>query len=150
MSPCPARRPYHRRRLIEMQLRLKDEPKEWRKTALLTVLGLALISSILRWRHVFGNRAWLIILSILALIAICAMLRPRWFRGYHLFSMRLGFVVSRVLGWILLMLFFLFILTPVGWILRMMGKDLLQLKRVPDAATYWQPAKENSPLDRLF
>jgi hypothetical protein len=133
-----------------MELNLKDEPKEWRKTALLTVLGLALISSILRWRHVLGTRAWLTTLSVLAIIAISAILQPRWFRGYHLFSMRLGFVVSRILGRILLMLFFLFILTPVGWILRLLGKDLLQLNRPHDAKTYWQPAKENSPLDRLF
>ena len=133
-----------------MDLNLKDEPKEWRKTALLSALGLALIASLLRWRHGLGNKAWLIILSGVALAAICALLQPRWFRGYHLFSMRIGFVVSRILGRILLMLFFLFILTPFGWILRMTGKDLLQLKRRPDAPTYWQSAKESSPLDRLF
>ena len=133
-----------------MKLKLKDEPKEWRKTALLTVLGLGLISSLLRWRHVFGTRTWLTILSVLALIAICASLRPRWFRSYHLFSMRLGFVVSRVLGRILLTLFFLFVLTPVGWILRLLGKDLLQLKRRSNATTHWQPSKEPSSLDRLF
>lgn len=133
-----------------MELNLKDESKEWRKSALLSVLGLALITSLLRWRHIFGNRAWLMILSVLALIAICAVLWPRCFRGYHLFSMRLGFGISRILGRILLILFFLFILTPFGWILRMMGKDLLQLKRPPNAATYWEPAKEQSPLDRLF
>ena len=133
-----------------MELNLKDEPKEWRKSALLSVVGLALITSLLRWRHVLGNRPWPIILSVLALIAICAALRPRWFRGYHLLSMRLGFVLSRVLGRVLLMLFFLFILTPLGWMLRMMGKDLLQLKRRPDAATYWERAKEQGPLDRLF
>ena len=131
-------------------MNLKDEPKEWRKSALLSVLGLALLTSLLRWRHALGNRAWLIILSALALVAICAVLWPRLFRGYHLLSMRLGFVVSRVLGRILLILFFVFILTPLGWILRAMGKDLLQLKPRPDAATYWEPAKEQSPLDRLF
>jgi multisubunit Na+/H+ antiporter MnhG subunit len=133
-----------------MDLNLKDEPKEWRKTALLSAAGLALVTSLLRWRHGLGTRVWLIILSVLLLAAICAMLQPRWFRGYHLFSMRLGFVISRFLGRILLMLFFLSILTPVGWILRMMGKDLLQLKRRPDATTCWEPAKEQSPLDRLF
>ena len=133
-----------------MELNLKDEPKEWRKSALLSALGLAFVSSVLRWRHVLGNRAWLTILLILALIAIGAMLRPRWFRGYHLFSMQLGFVISRILGRALLMLFFLFILTPFGWILRMTRKDLLQLKRRPDATTYWQTSKESSPLDRLF
>ena len=133
-----------------MQLNLKDEPKEWRKSALLTALGLALICSILRWRHVLGTRAWLTILSVLALVAVCAILWPRCFRSYHLFSMRLGFVVSRILGRILLTLFFLFVLTPLGWVLRLMGKDLLQLKRRSETTTYWQTAKENSPLDRLF
>jgi hypothetical protein len=133
-----------------MQLNLKDEPKEWRKSALLAAFGLALISSVLRWRHVFGTRAWLSVLSVLALVAIGAMLRPRWFRGYHLFSMRVGFAVSKILGRILLMLFFLFVLTPVGWILRLTGKDLLQLKRLPNATTYWQQSNGSSPLDRLF
>lgn len=139
-----------RRNRIDMELKLKDEPKEWRKTALLTLLGLALISSVLRWRHVYGTRTWLTIVSILALIALCAFWQPRWFRGYHLFSMRLGFVVSRILGRILLMLFFLFVLTPLGWILRLTGKDLLQLKRPSNTTSYWQAAKEDSPLDRLF
>lgn len=135
---------------MNMDLNLKDEPKEWRKSALLAAVGLALISSLLRWRHVLGNRTWLIVLAILALTAICALLQPRWFRGYHLFSMRLGFAISRILGRVLLMFFFLFILTPVGWILRITGKDLLQLKRLPDAKTYWQKSKESSSLDRLF
>ena len=133
-----------------MKLNLKDEPKEWRKSALLAALGLALISSVLRWRHVLGTRVWLMILCILTLVAVCAILQPRWFRGYHLFSMRVGFAVSKILGRILLMLFFLFVLTPVGRILRVTGKDLLQLKRDSNATTYWQPSKESSSLDRLF
>ena len=133
-----------------MKLNLKDEPKEWRKSTLLTTLGLALMSCVLRWRHVLGNRAWLIALFILALIAVCAVLQPRWFRGYHLFSMRFGFAASKFFGRIMLVLFFLFILMPVGWILRLAGKDLLQLKRPSEAKTYWHNAKECSSLDRLF
>ncbi|HEV2330031.1 MAG TPA: hypothetical protein VGY56_14715 [Verrucomicrobiae bacterium] len=133
-----------------MEFNLKDEPREWRKSALLAALGLAIINSVLRWRHVLGNRGWLILLCVLAVICISAILQPRWFRGYHLFSMRLGFAISRILGQVLLMLFFLLILTPVGWILRIAGKDLLQFKRLPDAKTYWQPSNESSPLESLF
>ncbi|MGH7943151.1 MAG: hypothetical protein ACREFR_18990, partial [Limisphaerales bacterium] len=120
-----------------MELNLKDEPGEWRKSALLSLIGLGLIGSLLRWRHLLGNRGWLILLSILALIAIWAALQPRWFRGYYLFSMRAGFLTSRVLGAIILILFFVFILTPAGWMLRMIGKDLLQLRRPSNATTYW-------------
>lgn len=133
-----------------MKLNLKDEPKEWRKSALLAALGLALISSVLHWRHVFGTRAWLGMLAALALTALAATLQPRWFRGYHRFSMRLGFALSQFLGRVALILFFGFILTPVGLLLRLAGKDPLQLRRPAQADTYWRPAKAPGPLDRLF
>ncbi len=133
-----------------MKLNLKDEPKEWRKSALLLILGLALISSLLQWRKHLPQNAWLVVMGALAATALVAILRPRWFRGYHLISMRLGFIISRVLGRVLLTAFFIFILTPMGWMLRLMGKDPLQLTRPPNAATHWHPSKESSPLDRLF
>ena len=133
-----------------MKLNLKDEPKEWRKSALLAIFGLALISSVLRWRHVITNQNWLIALAVLALLGMVASAQPRWFRGYHLFSMRLGFVISRFLGAIFLVLFFLLILTPVGWLLRLSGKDPLRLKCLPQPDTYWQSAKDCAPLDRMF
>lgn len=133
-----------------MKLNLKDEPKEWRKSALLAVLGLALISSVLRWRNVLANKTWLAVLAALAIVALAAVLQPRWFRGWHRFSMRLGFVLSQFLGRVVLVLFFIFILTPVGLVLRLAGKDPLQLERPANAETFWQTAKDPSPLDRLF
>jgi len=133
-----------------MKLNLKDEPGHWRKSALLTLLGMALICLVLRWRHALGSRTWLVVLSLLVLIAIAAVLQPRWFRWYHIFSMRLGFAVSQVLGWVLLVLFFLFVITPMSWILRLAGKDTLQIKHSSSADTYWQKTKGFSPLDRLF
>ncbi len=133
-----------------MKLNLKDEPRQWRKSALLAAFGLMLVSLLLHWRHVLTTPIWLAIVAGLAVVMLAALLRPRWFRGYHLFSMRLGFAMSRIIGRVLLILFFLFILTPVGWILQLAGKDPLQLKRPVNATTFWQPAKDTSPLDRLF
>jgi hypothetical protein len=133
-----------------MKLNLKDEPREWRKSALLASLGLALISSLLRWRHHLAQQTWLLVLAVLAAVALAALLQPRWFRAYHLISMRAGFALSQVLGRLALVLFFLFVLTPAGLILRLAGKDPLQLKRPEKAETFWQTAKEASPLDRMF
>jgi hypothetical protein len=133
-----------------MKLNLKDEPKEWRKSALLTIFGLALIVSLLRWRRHFPQNAWLAVLAVLGATALAAIFRPRWFRGFHLFSMQLGFIISQLLGRAILAVFFIIIVTPMGWILRLAGKDPLQLRRPRNAETYWSPARESSPLDRLF
>jgi hypothetical protein len=133
-----------------MQLNLKDEPREWRKSAVLTLFGLALISSLMRWRHVLSTTSWLVALAALAALILAALFQPRWFRPYHLFSMRFGFVLSQQLGRVALILFFALVLLPVGLILRWTGHDPLQLRRRPGAPSYWQNAREPGPLDRLF
>jgi hypothetical protein len=138
------------RRRIEMKLNFKEDPKEWRKSALLTALGLAIISSLLCWRRHLPVNVWRALLAGLVLITVCAILQPRWFRGWYRVSLRLGFYSSQFIGRCVLFLFFIVIMTPLGWVLRLAGKDLLQLKRPRNAATHWRPAKDYGPLDRLF
>lgn len=129
---------------------LKEVPGEWRKSALMTALGLAVLSSLLRWRHVLTDKTWFAVFVLLGIVAICALWRPRWFRGYYRFSTRVGFAVSQFLARLVLILFFFLILTPVGLMLRLAGKDALQLRPRRGATTYWQPARDYSPLNRLF
>ena len=133
-----------------MKLNFKEDPKEWRKSALLTVLGLAIISSLLRWRKHLSAHHWYALLALIAVVAICAVLKPSWFRGWYRLSLRLGFYSSQFIGRCVLAVFFIFILTPLGWGLRLMGKDPLQLKQPHNAKTYWHQAKEPNSLDRLF
>jgi hypothetical protein len=133
-----------------MKLIYKEDPKEWRKSALLAALGLAILSSFLRWRRHLPVNFWHALLALLGLVAICAVLQPRWFRGWYRLSLRLGFYSSQFIGRCVLAVFFIFILTPLGWVLRLMGKDPLQLKRPHNAATYWHQARDCNPLDRLF
>jgi len=83
-------------------------------------------------------------------VAICAVLQPRWFRGWYRLSLRLGFYSSQFIGRCVLAVFFIFILTPLGFVLRLIGKDPLQLKRPHNVATYWHQARDCNPLDRLF
>ena len=88
--------------------------------------------------------------AVLAVVAVGALLQPRWFRGWYRLSLRLGFYSSQFIGRGVLALLFIFILTPLGLVLRLAGKDPLQLKRPRDAVTCWHPAKNSGPLDRLF
>jgi hypothetical protein len=133
-----------------MKLNLKEDPGAWRKQALLAAFGIALISGVLRWRHVLSAKAFIGMVAVAVLVAICAFVKPRWFRGYYRLSMRLGFYSSQFIGRVLLLVFFIFVMTPLGFLLRLAGKDPLQLKRPRDAASYWNPGKNFGPLDRLF
>lgn len=133
-----------------MKLIFKEDPKEWRKSALLTVLGLAMVSSLLRWRRHLPPEAWPVLLAVLAAVALCALLQPRWFRGWYRLSLRLGFYSSQFISHCVLVLFFFLLITPLGIVLRLAGKEPLQLKPAPDAKTHWQQAKQSTPLDQLY
>ena len=133
-----------------MKLKLKEDPKEWRKSVLLTALGLAVLSSILRWRHVLPVKGWLIALVTLAVIATVACLRPGWFRGFYRVSGTVGFFISQVASFVALALFFILALTPLGFFMRLTGKDALRLKRPRDASSYWNAVEEKSSLGRPF
>ncbi|HWD19041.1 MAG TPA: SxtJ family membrane protein [Verrucomicrobiae bacterium] len=131
-----------------MKLRLKEDPKEWRKVTLLTVGGAAILSCVLRWR-VLPNRPWLGILGFLAVVAALAVARPKTFRGFYRWSVRVGFGMAQAVGFVALSLIFIFVITPMGMVLRICGQDPLRLKR-GQTESYWTTAKPNSPLDRMF
>jgi hypothetical protein len=133
-----------------MKINYKEDPKEWRKSVWLTALGLAILTSLLRWRRQLPANGWYALLALLALAALGALLQARWFRGWYRFSLWVGFHSSQFVGRCVLALFFLFVITPLGLVLRSLGKDSLQLKRPPNTATYWHQARDCNPLDRLF
>jgi hypothetical protein len=132
-----------------MKIKFSEEPKEWRKTAWMTAVGLAVFTTLLRWRHVLPLAVCVVIWAAMAGALVAAAIEPRWFRGLYRFSMRLGFGMSQVAGRIVLAAFFVVILTPVGLVRRALGKDPLRLQRRA-AESYWMAAPPKTPLDRLF
>ena len=133
-----------------MRLHFKEDPREWRKAALLGLIGPAVIFGILRYRRVVSDTCLVAALVVIALVALCAWMRPRWFRGYYRFMNRLGFYIIQALGKVVLAALFFVILTTFGWILRLSGKDFLQLKSPRDKQTFWQTARRDGSLDRMF
>lgn len=133
-----------------MKLHFKEDPREWRKATLLGMIGPSAIAGILRWRGVVSATFLAAVLTLIALVALCAWVRPRWFRGYYRFTTRLGFYTIQIFGKVVLAALFFFILTPIGWLLRLFGKDLLQLKSPRDQQTFWQPARPDGSLDSMF
>lgn len=62
--------------------------------------------------------------------------------------MRLAWILSAIMTRVILTLSFFLVITPFGWFLRLIGKDLLDLERDPDRASYWVPVEEDGPATR--
>src|SRR5260221_9953500 len=133
-----------------MRIKYNENPAAWRKSTLLTILGLTLVSSLLRWRRVMALESWLATLVVLGCVALVACIRPQWFRGYYRFSTWAGFWSSQAVARMLLTVMFILIFLPAGLLMRLCGKDPLHLKRAPGSSSYWCTPKAISPLDRLF
>ena len=80
------------------------------------------------------------------LFLITGFVKPLLLKGIHTvwmaFAFALGWVMSRV---ILTILFFL-VITPMGLLMRLFGKDPMNREITSDASTYWIK-REKKPID---
>jgi hypothetical protein len=71
----------------------------------------------------------------------------RWiFVGWMVAAFPVGWVISRVV----LAALFYGVITPVGLVFRLAGRDALQLRRRPAPETYWAPKPEVTDLRRYL
>jgi hypothetical protein len=130
-------------------LRLKENPREWQK--FVAVLGV--VANLLAWLPWWRGHLRLavpmtvVVLTVLALGA--ALIRPQWFRKFYRGGMKVSFQIGQVIGKVMLTLFFFIVVTPMGLLLRLFGKDLLQIRRSDDK-TWWRPAKNSREFDRMY
>ena len=133
-----------------MKLKLKEEPREWLKFTGVMALAGAIVAFALLRKHVVSREVFIGVMSGLAVALVVCAARPRWFRSFYRAGMTASWHVGQVMGGVLLTILFLLLVTPLGLLLRLMGKDLLELKRLPEATSYWRVAKKPGPLDRQF
>jgi len=133
-----------------MSVRFKDTPSERRKFLLSLSIMLSVVVAVLLWRAIIPwSGAWLAWVAVVVLF--CAGLA--WEvagRCVHRAGMTLGFCMGRVFGTLFLILLFLFVLLPLGMVLRLFRKDLLQMRRWPPVAeSYWKIPRPPGSLDRM-
>ncbi|MGL4398242.1 MAG: hypothetical protein ACRCXD_00105 [Luteolibacter sp.] len=131
-------------------LRLSEKPLEWIKFT--AVIGVAVngVLGLLGWQGALPGAVCLVAAGVAILTVVAAAIRPVWFRGFYRGGMRFSFQIGQIMGKVLLTVFFFVLVTPMGLLLRLLGKDLLQLRKTPEKATYWQKAKNNRDFDRMF
>jgi hypothetical protein len=131
-------------------LRLKENPVEWIKFTAVMGVSLNLATGGLWWHGLVPAAVPLATLGLATAAVVAAMAKPACFRGFYRAGMRVSYEIGQVFGKILLALFFVFLVTPLGLFLRLIGKDLLGLKRAPGQSSYWRATKTNREFDRMF
>ncbi|MBI3415887.1 MAG: hypothetical protein HY043_11345 [Verrucomicrobia bacterium] len=133
-----------------MKLKLKEDPREWRKFALAAAAGSAGVLALLWKRHAVDTGNIRILAGAVALTVLIGLIWPRVVRPVYRAAMTGSFYGGQIVGRVLLSVLFLLVLTPLALLLRVLGKDLLRLKRDPRAQTYWREAKWSDDFDRQF
>ena len=112
---------------------LKTGPRDLRKFGLL-VGGVLAALGILYLRRK-ARYPWFLILGIV-LLAFGVVL-PRVLKYVYIAWMTLAIGLGFLMAHVILTLFFFLIITPLGLVARVVGKDFLNLKLDKQAATYW-------------
>lgn len=123
---------------IEEVKSIKSGPKELRSFGL-TVGGVfALIGLLLCWKGRGAGPALFLTGAglLIAGFAIPSVLKPVQ-KAWMTLALAMGWVMTRVI----LSIVFYLVLTPLGLLVKLSAKDLLDLKLEPDAKSYWHPRK---------
>ena len=134
--------------LIEINWR--PSRKELRKFAAITLIASAIISLLLyalkglaiQWVAIICAAGFVIFLSSLVYIKMTRII----YLSLILVTLPIGYAVS----FILLAAFYFLLLTPLGLVFRLVGRDPLGRKFDRDAESYWVAHRRPESLDRYF
>ena len=83
--------------------------------------------------------------ALAAAFGLVALLRPALLAGLNRWWLKLGLLLGRIVSPIALGILFYGVLTPIGVVMRLAGKDPLLLKRDAGAASYWRRREPPGP-----
>jgi hypothetical protein len=132
-----------------MRLQLDPPPRKLRTFGIAFALVLGVVGAVLVRRDV--AMPWAAVPWAAGGLAFAvAFLHPpalRWpFVALSVATFPIGFVVSHAL----LLAFYFLLLTPLGLVARLTGRDRLALRRDPSRASYWEPRPPRPGVPRYF
>ena len=113
-----------------------------RSFGLVMAAALVLVTGLNGWH---AGRLWPWTGGMAALLLVTALLRPAALHPLNLIWLRFGLLLHSVVNPIVMALVFYGTVLPTGLVMRALGKDLLRLKRQPDANSYWIPRVPPGP-----
>jgi hypothetical protein len=123
----------------------KKSVKDLRKFGFAFGTAMTILGSLLLWRD---RAAWPWVLGLAATVLVLAMVAPKLLRPLEMVLAGLLKTLMTVITYVVLTLAFLLVFTPMGWLMRILGKDLLDRRFPTDEPTYWVPVEVDGPASR--
>lgn len=121
--------------------------EELKKFGLTMTTAFVLLGGLLLWR----GKLWGIYLLYAATVfLILEVIAPKALGPIEKVWLAFGEKIGAVMSVVILSIAFYLVLTPLGLILRLLGKDLLSIKLDPKRESYWEPAEVDGPQTRPF
>ena len=85
----------------------------------------------------FGSGINLYCLCMFFIFITIALTRPELLKGFYKLWIKFGNFMGNIISKVILLILFFLLFTPVSFILKIMGKDLLKKKSGRHLDTYW-------------
>ena len=134
--------------LIEINRHPTD--KELRDFGVISLIATFIISLLLYLLKGLEIRWALLVFVVGFIIFLCSLTSAKLTRIIYLALTMLTAPIGLAVSFTLMAVFYFLLLTPIGLLFRLIGRDLLGRKFDPDAKSYWRPHKSHNDPERYF
>ena len=133
--------------IIEEIKNIKSGKRELRQFGVTIGLVLGLLGSWFLWRDKEGSYLFLIIATLFLCLGL---ILPKLLKPFHKLWMTLAVLLGWLMTRIILIILFYLVVTPIGLLAKLSGKDFLNRKFNRDAQSYWIRRKAITPEKRNY
>jgi hypothetical protein len=133
--------------IIEEIKNIKSGKRELRQFGITIGLVLGLLGSWFLWRNKEGGSLLLIAATLFLSLGF---ILPRLLKPFQKLWMTLAVLLGWLMTRIILTILFYLVVTPIGLLAKVSGKDFLNRKFNSDASSYWIPRKAITPEKRNY
>ena len=126
---------------------LKADRKTLRNFGLTFFLVLSVIAG---YSYCRGGASWPWFIGGSVVFLALGLFLPFFLKSFYKVWMALAFLLGWIMTRVILTLSFFLVFTPMGFVLRVLGKDLLDEKIDRNTSTYWQKHEPKSDKSRYL
>jgi hypothetical protein len=123
----------------------KETSRELRKFGITMACAFAIFGGLFLWR---AKPVWPYLFVLAGFFLICGLLLPRVLAPIEWAWMKFASFIGQIMTRVILSITFYLVVTPIGLMMKMFGKNSLNRKFDKTAKSYWVPVDPDGPTSR--